>query len=99
LIQRYAPFPYTTLFRSRRWLTRCGPGLTPPDRPPNIRPSTYRPMSEERTPGDVGGRARAAVDRNAGDFGSTLRAARERKGISLRDRKSTRLNSSHDQIS
>jgi transcriptional regulator with XRE-family HTH domain len=42
-------------------------------------------MAEERKPGDVVGRPRAAVDRNTGDFGSTLREARERKGISLRE--------------
>src|SRR3546814_20427136 len=68
----YTPFPYTTLFRSHRWVAaRHGCGA-PPGRP-------YVPAAVAlRSPVPHGPAAR-----------------RQGPGRPLRDRKSTRLNSSH----
>src|SRR2546430_12291354 len=85
-------FPYTTLFRSARG--RALPRLPPDDR----RPLSVAPAARARPPQ---GRARG-FRIPAGDAGAD-RGELEEAGIAARrprgDRKSTRLNSSHSQIS
>src|SRR5206468_10612242 len=82
-------FPYTTLFRSRQ----------PGGRERPIEDLTGR--SDERTPGPVLLPPRSLPDQD--DVGIRGSLARDREGPTeveaASDRKSTRLNSSHDQIS
>src|SRR5206468_10665515 len=78
-------FPYTTLFRSgSQGVDRFLPAEAP--RPVQRRPVSLAP--DLRRPGDVAP-VRLTEDGRA----------RRRDVLPLRDRKSTRLNSSHDQIS
>src|SRR5690349_23031360 len=82
-------FPYTTLFRSHRGLP---PAPAPPPRPP-------RPGPPAREPFSTGGKVFAEAK-----FDRTARAAfddtrQEQPALEGRDRKSTRLNSSHVEIS
>src|SRR2546430_8663407 len=76
-------FPYTTLFRSA--CRSRGRGA----RPARVDPPGADAQAVEGAPGSEG-RARP---------GGCAHRARERGGRSARDRKSTRLNSSHSQIS
>src|SRR2546430_5935110 len=76
-------FPYTTLFRSR---AVCNGGT---DENPTILPKTIGGLGAALFPGDESDRAGAAA---AGLIAALSRA----EGT---DRKSTRLNSSHSQIS
>src|SRR5207247_7748867 len=92
---RARPFPYTTLFRSEGLQPRHGRAvrLVPEGRPERLEvaPEDVRPA--EPVVVEEGGvhRRGAAVD---DELGATVRHARERQ-----DRKSTRLNSSHEWIS
>src|SRR2546427_2338833 len=76
-------FPYTTLFRSRR-LTESGDA---------VRGRARQRIARRSAPGDSGG-ARAE-----GALGVRSGAGRQERLPPGRDRKSTRLNSSHSQIS
>src|SRR2546421_8365350 len=77
-------FPYTTLFRSVRGEASCARG--------GAREEAGGPAGRARTV-----RARARGHAGAAGPGGTRPAAH--RGGALGDRKSTRLNSSHDQIS
>src|SRR5206468_12736918 len=81
-------FPYTTLFRSRA----AGQG----------RPQGIRPADSQHDGGGRGERFRGQESRRSGDLGALAQprqSERARPSPNRQDRKSTRLNSSHDQIS
>src|SRR5690606_42077189 len=99
-VSRPAPpppaFPYTTLFRPPR-SGRLGVDLGPqrPDDPDPGLPDRGPDRGERRSD-----RARPAVPRRAGRGGAVAgRTARPAGPRHVRDRKSTRLNSSHAKIS
>src|SRR5690606_40253080 len=90
---RSALFPYTTLFRSRGRRRRHAPPLRPPARDAQALARRRRGsglLPEERGPG------RAVMGPHAPD---PAQEQRERLRARRRDRKSTRLNSSHVKIS
>src|SRR2546427_6668476 len=81
-------FPYTTLFRSK------GSGLGTPRRSVHVPLGWHPVMPAPRAP------AREALGLSQDDLAVLfLGYLREDKGLDLLDRKSTRLNSSHSQIS
>src|SRR5206468_11727736 len=83
-------FPYTTLFRS------CPAALEDGARERRPRPDLSRDVEEGR----AGGGAELAAPRRPGGFrGPSSASTVRRYAQTCRDRKSTRLNSSHDQIS
>src|SRR5690606_41683011 len=82
-------FPYTTLFRSTWWSSTTRPTLIPDGHQAGA--GHARPDSQE------GGRSAAVLDSDSPD--APAATCRDPESISLEDRKSTRLNSSHVKIS
>src|SRR3712207_8694982 len=81
-------FPYTTLFRSRHYpLQRANPGAVTPER--------WAIVVASRRLSSVGQSGSLVMSRSSVRF----RQAAQRDGDQVGDRKSTRLNSSHANIS
>src|SRR5439155_10689380 len=89
------PFPYTTLFRSARHHAR-EPGV---EREPQSRPERHDQIEEHRHPGRRNVNEDDAIGLALLSVGGSDEESEVQQGEAYRDRKSTRLNSSHVAIS